>query len=129
MTNCHRQMWTTKGKIKMRKDEFDAWERERIEWVMRTFANAVEVRMVDGRTVECRCVLHDSQGEREANNVAYLLATDVSRIMNGGSTFGGPWYIYEEPVYYDRDGHCFEPETDADFDRVGAVEYVIDKED
>lgn len=113
----------------MKKNEFDAWERERIEWVKRTFADEVEVRKVDERTVECRCTLHESQGEREANDVAYLLATDVCRVMNGGNVYGGSWFVYEDPVYYDRDGHCFEPETDSDFDRVGAVEYVIDKED
>lgn len=113
----------------MKENKFDAWEHERIEWVKRTFADEVEVRKVDGRTVECRCTLHESQGEREANDVAYLLATDVCRVMNGGNIIGGPWFVYEDPVYYDRDGHCFEPVYDTDFDKVGAVEYVIDKED
>lgn len=32
---------------------FDAWERERIEWVKRTFADEVEVRKVDGRSGVC----------------------------------------------------------------------------
>lgn len=114
----------------MKKDEFDAWERERIEWVKRTFSSyALDARKVDDRTVECRCVRPNFRAVWKATNTAYQFAVDVCRVMNGGYAYGGKWYVYEEPVYYDRNGHCLDPETLVDFDRVGEVEYVIDKED